>query len=181
MKKNAIITGITGQDGAYLAELLLDKGYTIYGTYRRTASTNFWRVEELGVKGHPNLHLVEYDVTDLGSSIRLLQKAEAIEVYNLAAQSFVAVLFEHPIATEKIAGLGPVHLLEAIQLVNPRIRFYAEIHPLNLGENPSNRWEEEEAHREYATCTNLRYFRPGRFLPRPVSSRKGIRSLGYFP
>jgi len=65
----AIVTGITGQDGAYLAELLLGKGYTVYGTYRRTSSVNFWRLEELGVSQHPNLHLVEYDLTDLSASI----------------------------------------------------------------------------------------------------------------
>jgi GDPmannose 4,6-dehydratase len=72
--KTALITGITGQDGAYLAELLLSKGYTVYGTYRRTSSVNFWRIDELGVQKHPNLHLVEYDLTDLGSSIALVQK-----------------------------------------------------------------------------------------------------------
>ena len=122
--KKAIITGISGQDGAYLAQLLLDKGYTVYGTYRRTASTNFWRIEELGIKNHPNFHLLEYDLTDLGSSIRILQKTEAAEVYNLAAQSFVAVSFENPTTTAKITGLGPLNLLEAIRTVNPRIRFY---------------------------------------------------------
>jgi len=122
--KSAVITGITGQDGAYLAQLLLEKGYTVYGTYRRTASTNFWRIEELGIKENPNFHLVEYDLTDLGSSIRLLQKTEATEVYNLAAQSFVAVSFENPTTTAKITGLGPLNLLEAIRIVNPRIRFY---------------------------------------------------------
>ena len=120
----AIITGITGQDGAYLAELLLDKGYQVYGTYRRTASVNFWRIEELGIDQHPNLHLVEYDLTDLSSSIRLLQQTEAGEVYNLAAQSFVGVSFDQPITTAEITGLGPVNLLEAIRIVNPRIRFY---------------------------------------------------------
>lgn len=120
----AIITGITGQDGAYLAELLLDKGYTVYGTYRRTSSVNFWRIEELGIANHPNLHLVEYDLTDLSSSIRLLQSTEATEVYNLAAQSFVGVSFDQPITTADITGLGPVNLLEAIRIVNPKIRFY---------------------------------------------------------
>ena len=70
--KKAIVTGVTGQDGAYLTELLLEKGYTVYGTYRRTASVNFWRMDELGVTKHPNLHLVEYDLTVLSSSIRLL-------------------------------------------------------------------------------------------------------------
>ena len=122
--KVAIITGITGQDGAYLAQLLLDKGYQVYGTYRRTASTNFWRIEELGIKSHPNLNLVEYDLTDLGASIRLLEKTEATEVYNLAAQSFVGVSFDQPMTTSQITGLGVLNLLEAIRIVNPAIRFY---------------------------------------------------------
>ncbi|GAC1609322.1 MAG: GDP-mannose 4,6-dehydratase [Aquirhabdus sp.] len=122
--QTAIITGITGQDGAYLAELLLGKGYKVYGTYRRTSSVNFWRIEELGVAKHPDLHLVEYDLTDLSSSIRLLQTTGATEVYNLAAQSFVGVSFDQPVTTAEITGLGPVNLLEAIRIVNPAIRFY---------------------------------------------------------
>ena len=122
--KTAVITGITGQDGAYLTELLLGKGYTVYGTYRRTSSVNFWRIEELGVQNHPNLHLVEYDLTDLSSSIRLLQTSGATEVYNLAAQSFVGVSFEQPLTTAEITGIGPVNLLEAIRIVNPKIKFY---------------------------------------------------------
>ncbi len=122
--KTAIITGITGQDGAYLAELLLAKGYKVYGTYRRTSSVNFWRTDELGVTDHPNLHLVEYDLTDLSSSIRLLQKTGATEVYNLAAQSFVGVSFDQPVTTAEITGIGPLNLLEAIRIVNPAIRFY---------------------------------------------------------
>ncbi len=122
--KKAIITGITGQDGAYLAQLLLEKGYTVYGTYRRTSSVNFWRMDELGVTQHPNLHLVEYDLTDLSSSIRLLQTTEAMEVYNLAAQSFVGVSFDQPMTTAEITGLGAVNLLEAIRIVNPKVRFY---------------------------------------------------------
>ncbi|MBL1266197.1 MAG: GDP-mannose 4,6-dehydratase [Halomonas sp.] len=121
---NAIITGITGQDGAYLAQLLLEKGYTVFGTYRRTSSVNFWRINELGIEQHPNLHLVEYDLTDLSSSIRLLQSTQATEVYNLAAQSFVGVSFDQPLTTAEITGLGPVNLLEAIRIVNPAIRFY---------------------------------------------------------
>lgn len=122
--KTAIITGITGQDGAYLAELLLGKGYKVYGTYRRTSSVNFWRIEELGIAKHPNLALVEYDLTDLSSSIRLLQTTGATEVYNLAAQSFVGVSFDQPVTTAEITGLGPVNLLEAIRIVNPAVRFY---------------------------------------------------------
>ena len=122
--RTAIITGITGQDGAYLAELLLAKNYTVYGTYRRTSSVNFWRIEELGIHGHPNLHLVEYDLTDLSTSIRLLQKTGAKEVYNLAAQSFVGVSFDQPFTTAEITGIGPVNLLEAIRIVDRDVRFY---------------------------------------------------------
>jgi len=122
--KKAIVTGVTGQDGAYLAELLLEKGYEVYGTYRRTASVNFWRMEELGIKKHKNLHLVEYDLTDQSNSIRMIMEIKPDEVYNLAAQSFVGVSFEQPIATAHITGLGCVHLLEAIRIVNPKIRFY---------------------------------------------------------
>ncbi|MEV4783363.1 GDP-mannose 4,6-dehydratase [Burkholderia sp. LMU1-1-1.1] len=122
--KKALITGITGQDGAYLAELLLEKGYQVTGTYRRTSSVNFWRIEELGIQSHPNLNLVEYDLTDLASSIRLMQTVQPDEVYNLAAQSFVGVSFDQPLTTAEITGVGPVHLLEAIRIVNPKIRFY---------------------------------------------------------
>lgn len=122
--KKAIITGITGQDGAYLTQLLLEKGYTVYGTYRRTSSVNFWRLEELGVQNHPQLHLVEYDLTDLGCSIALVQKVQPDEIYNLAAQSFVGVSFEQPSATAQITGIGALNLLEAIRLVNTKIRFY---------------------------------------------------------
>lgn len=122
--KRALITGITGQDGAYLAQLLLEKGYHVFGTYRRSSTVNFWRIEELGIAKHPNLSLVEYDLTDLGSSIRLLQQAKPDELYNLAAQSFVGVSFDQPVTTANITGIGPVHLLEAIRIVNPAIRFY---------------------------------------------------------
>ncbi len=122
--KKAIITGITGQDGAYLAQLLLEKGYIVYGTYRRTSSVNFWRIQELGIDQNPHLHLIEYDLTDLSASIRLLQNSKATEVYNLAAQSFVAVSFDQPVTTAEITGLGPVNLLEAIRIVNPKIRYY---------------------------------------------------------
>ena len=124
MSKTAIITGITGQDGAYLAENLLARGYSVFGTFRRTSSSNFWRIEELGIQDDPNLHLVEFDLTDMGSAIRLLEKSQATEIYNLAAQSFVGVSFDQPIATGHITGLGAAHLLEAIRIVNPKIRFY---------------------------------------------------------
>ena len=122
--KKAIVTGITGQDAAYLAELLLGKGYEVYGTYRRTSSVNFWRIEELGIKGHENLHLVEYDLTDQANSVHMVAKIQPDEIYNLAAQSFVGVSFEQPLATAHITGLGCVHLLEAVRIVNPKIKFY---------------------------------------------------------
>jgi GDPmannose 4,6-dehydratase len=122
--KRAIVTGITGQDGAYLTQLLLQKGYSVYGTYRRTSSVNFWRLAELGIADHPNLSLVEYDLTDLSSTIRLLEKAKAQEIYNLAAQSFVGVSFEQPITTAEITGIGALNLLEAIRTVDTSIRFY---------------------------------------------------------
>lgn len=122
--KKAIITGVTGQDGAYLAELLLEKGYEVHGAYRRTSSVNFWRIEELGIQNHPNLHLVEYDLTDQAASIHMVAKIQPDEIYNLAAQSFVGVSFDQPLATAHITGLGAVHLLEAIRIVNTKIRFY---------------------------------------------------------
>ena len=122
--KRALITGITGQDGAYLAQLLLEKGYHVTGTYRRSSSVNFWRIDELGITAHPNLALVEYDLTDLASSLRLIETARPDEVYNLAAQSFVGVSFDQPVTTASITGLGAVNLLEAIRIVNPKIRFY---------------------------------------------------------
>lgn len=124
MTKRAIITGITGQDGAYLAQLLLDKGYIVYGTYRRTSSVNFWRIEELGINQNANLHLVEYDLTDLGNSISLIRSAQPDEIYNLAAQSFVGVSFDQPTATAQITGLGALNLLEAIRLTNKNIKYY---------------------------------------------------------
>ena len=120
----ALITGVTGQDGAYLAQLLLDKGYAVYGAYRRTSSVNFWRMQELGILEHANLHLVEYDLTDLGATIALVQKIQPTEIYNLAAQSFVGVSFEQPTTTAQITGIGALHLLEAVRLVNPKIRYY---------------------------------------------------------
>lgn len=122
--KKAVITGITGQDGAYLAQLLLEKGYEVFGTYRRNSSVNFWRIEELGIQAHPNLKLVEFDLLDMGSCIRLLQSSGATEVYNLAAQSFVGVSFDQPSATAQITGIGALNLLEAIRTVDTKIRFY---------------------------------------------------------
>ena len=124
MPRTAFVTGITGQDGAYLAELLLSKGYLVYGAYRRTSSVNFWRLDELGIGAHESLKLVEFDLTDPGICMSLMQRTAPDEVYNLAAQSFVGVSFDQPTTTAQITGIAALHLLEAIRLVNPRIRFY---------------------------------------------------------
>ena len=124
MKKTAIVTGITGQDGAYLSELLLEKNYRVAGTFRRTSSVNFWRIEELGIERHPDLALVEHDLTDLGACIRVLEQFEPAEIYNLAAQSFVGVSFNQPITTTEITGIGATNFLEAVRIVNPKIKFY---------------------------------------------------------
>ena len=122
--RKAIITGITGQDGAYLAQLLLKKGYKVYGTQRRLSSQNHWRIRDLKIQDHPNLELIDFDLTDQSNAIRMVEKYEPDEIYNLAAQSFVGVSFEQPEATAQITGLGPLHILEAIRFVNPKIRYY---------------------------------------------------------
>ena len=122
--KTALITGITGQDGSYLANLLLEKGYRVVATHRRSSTPDFWRIEYLGIRNHPRLSLMEFDLVDLGSCIRILEKVQPDEVYNLAAQTHVGFSFEHPITTAHATGLGPLHLLEAIRNVNPRVRFY---------------------------------------------------------
>ena len=120
----ALVTGITGQDGAYLAELLLSKGYKVFGTYRRTSSVNHWRIQDLGIENHPDLSLVEFDLTDVSTALRLVDRIRPDEVYNLAAQSFVGVSFDQPITTAEITAVGPLNMLEAIRIINPRIRFY---------------------------------------------------------
>ncbi|RLA44559.1 MAG: GDP-mannose 4,6-dehydratase [Gammaproteobacteria bacterium] len=122
--KRALVTGITGQDGAYLSKLLLAKGYTVFGTYRRTSTVNFSRLAHLDIQHHPNLQLLEHDLTDLSNSIRLLELAEPDEIYNLAAQSFVGVSFEQPFTTAQISGVGVLNMLEAVRTVDKTIRFY---------------------------------------------------------
>jgi GDPmannose 4,6-dehydratase len=122
LKKTALITGITGQDGAYLADFLLKKGYNVTGTFRRTSVINLDRLDYLGVKNLINIRSM--DLTDQGNIIRILQEVQPDEVYNLAAQSFVGVSFEQPVTTGEITGLGVTNVLEAIKLVNKDIRFY---------------------------------------------------------
>src|SRR5262249_19794552 len=107
-----------------LAQQLLEQEQKVYGTFRRTSSVNFWRLEELGILNHPNLNLIEFDLIDTGACLRLLDKAEPSYVYNLAAQSFVGVSFQQPIATAQMTGIGPLHLLEAIRHINDKIKFY---------------------------------------------------------
>lgn len=120
--RRALITGITGQDGAYLAQLLLKKGYRVFGTYRRSSHPPFERLEYLGIVDQ--VELLPMDLLDQGSILRALEAAEPEEVYNLAAQSFVQVSFQQPILTGNVTGLGVARLLEAIREVNPAIRFY---------------------------------------------------------
>ena len=124
MENIAFITGVSGQDGAYLVQLLLNKGYVVYGGFRRTSSVNFWRLDELEVRSHPNLHLVEYDLTDFGATVSLIQKIHPTEIYNLAAQSFVGVSFDQPNTTSQITGIGALNILESIRIVDRGIKFY---------------------------------------------------------
>tara|TARA_B100000242_G_scaffold294395_1_gene277171 strand:- start:10882 stop:11916 length:1035 start_codon:yes stop_codon:yes gene_type:complete len=122
--KKVIVTGITGQDGAYLAEFLLNKGYKVYGTFRRTSSVNLWRLKYLGIENHPNLDLIEFDLTDASAAYRMINSIRPDEIYNLAAQSFVGVSFEQPSATAEITAIGVINLLEGIRQVDTRIKFY---------------------------------------------------------
>jgi GDPmannose 4,6-dehydratase len=118
--KRAFITGITGQDGSYLAELLLEKGYEVYGLMRRKSKLDYGNVSHIKDK----LRLIYGDMTDLASLTTALSKAQPDEVYNLAAQSFVATSWEQAVATANINALGVVNILEAIRIVNPEARFY---------------------------------------------------------
>lgn len=120
----AIVTGVTGQDGAYLAKQLLEEGGRVVGTFRRTSSVNFWRLDELGIRNHPRLELHEHDLTDLGSGLALVERHQPREIYNLAAQSFVGTSFDQPRTTGEITGLGALNLLEAIRLLDRTIKFY---------------------------------------------------------
>ena len=120
----AVVTGITGQDGAYLARLLIDKGYRVIGAYRRSSSTNLWRLNELRLLQEPNFVMAELDLTDLSSCITLIEKNKPVELYNLAAQSFVGTSFTQPNTTAQITGIGALNLLEAIRIVDRGIKFY---------------------------------------------------------
>ena len=120
--KSALITGVTGQDGAYLAKLLLDKGYDTYGLHARRSTDTLWRLRELGVDN--DVKLLDGDLTDLSSLIRAMEKSKATEVYNLGAQSFVGTSWEQPVLTAQVTGVGALNALEAVRIVNPQARFY---------------------------------------------------------
>jgi GDPmannose 4,6-dehydratase len=118
--KRALITGLSGQDGSYLAEFLLDKGYEVHGILRRSSTSSMARVQH--IQDRITIHYA--DLLDLSCLIQVLKKVEAHEIYNLAAQSFVPTSFEQPILTSEVTGLGACRMLEAIRLVCPESRFY---------------------------------------------------------
>jgi GDPmannose 4,6-dehydratase len=120
--KSALITGITGQDGAYLSKFLLSKGYKVYGTYRRTSTPNFWRLCHLDV--FDKVELIPADVTDMSSILEAINVSQPDEIYNLAAQSFVSASFDSPLLTCDVDGLGTTRILEAIRILNKNIKFY---------------------------------------------------------
>lgn len=120
--KTALITGVLGQDGAYLSKLLLDKGYEVWGAFRRSSSLNDWRLRRLGV--HDRVKLIPFELLEFTNIVRVIEKVRPDEIYNLAAQSFVGVSFEQPIFTADVDGVGVARLLEAIRMVKPEARFY---------------------------------------------------------
>jgi GDPmannose 4,6-dehydratase len=122
MSKSALVTGITGQDGAYLSQWLLGKGYSVYGLIARRGSDTLWRLRELGIEG--DVRLLNGDMLDISSLVRALETSRAEEVYNLAAQSFVATSWEQPLLTAQVTGVSVTNMLEAVRMVNDRIRFY---------------------------------------------------------
>ena len=122
--KKAIITGVGGQDGAYLARYLIDIGYEVYGGYRRAVSPNFWRLNELGILNEPNFHLVEFELTDPFNILSVVNEIRPEEIYNLAAQSFVGVSFKEPFHTANATGIGALNILVAIKTVDKSIKFY---------------------------------------------------------
>jgi len=121
-KKRALITGITGQDGAYLAKLLLDKGYKVFGAARRASEMNVSKLQQTGA--YEDIECVSMELQEMTNILRTVEKVRPDEVYNLAAQSFVGASFEMPVYTSDITALGPLRILEAIRQVNPKIKFY---------------------------------------------------------
>ena len=122
MAKTAIITGIGGQDGAYLAKLLLDKGYKVIGTDRRRVDQHYWRLNKLGIRN--DIEVAYMDLLEIGNIFNVLKKYQPDEVYNLAAQSFVGASFEMPLLTADVDAIGVLRILEAIRTVSPHTKFY---------------------------------------------------------
>lgn len=120
--KNALVTGITGQDGAYLAKFLLAKGYSVHGIIARRGTDTLWRLRELDVLD--KIEIIDADLIDLSSLIRALERTQAEEIYNLAAQSFVNTSWDQPLLTAEVTAVGALRLLEAMRIVNPKARFY---------------------------------------------------------
>src|SRR4026207_2063973 len=123
MAPTALVTGITGQDGAYLTRFLLDKNYRVFGAFRRGASPDFWRLQELGVT-ESDIELVPFELLEYANIRRVIEKCAPDEIYNLGAQSFVGVSFEQPLFTAEVNGVGVTRILEAIREVNSAIKFY---------------------------------------------------------
>jgi GDPmannose 4,6-dehydratase len=123
MARTALVTGITGQDGAYLSRLLLDKGYRVFGAFRRGASLNLWRLNELGVT-EADIEFIPFELLEYANLRRAIEETAPDEIYNLGAQSFVGISFEQPLFTSDVNGLGVTRMLEAIREVTPGIKFY---------------------------------------------------------
>jgi GDPmannose 4,6-dehydratase len=120
--KKALVTGVTGQDGAWLAKLLLENGYEVYGGIRRTSTRNLWRLEYLGVRDR--ITLVPFDLLDYSNIFNTVKEVQPDELYNLAAQSFVGVSFQQPLSTISMSGMGVAYILDALKTVSPATRFY---------------------------------------------------------
>ena len=142
MKKTALITGISGQDGAYLAEFLLKKNYKVIGTYRRSARQSNWRLKRLGIEN--KLTYEELELLEEYEIYRLFKKYKFDEIYNLAAQSFVATSFRSPITTSNITGIGVLRILEAIRTLNPNAKFYQASSSEMFG-NSNEKYQNEES------------------------------------
>ena len=136
MPKSALITGVTGQDGAYLSQLFLRKGYRVIGAVRRTSMSNLARLEELGIAR--DIELVDFDLLELSNIFRTIEQTRPDEIYNLAAQSFVGASFELPIYTGDCDALGVARILEAVRTVNPKIKFYQASTSEMFGKCPGN-------------------------------------------
>lgn len=138
----ALIIGITSQDGAYLAQLLLGKGYDVWGLYRRTSNPNFWRLRWLGIENR--VHLTQGDISDASCLLAILRESQPDEIYNLAAQSFVDASFHQPLSTANITGLGTLGLLELVRVHCPKVRVYQASSSEMFGSNSGHRLRETD-------------------------------------